>query len=130
MERPVILCVDDERIILESLKMELSALSGGKCQILTADNGEEALEVVEEVHAEQGKVALVVTDQQMPGMKGIELLRKLRELYPQVYGCLLTGYTDESILNEARESGSFQVLDKPWNVADLTRIMDSIALTK
>lgn len=74
MEKPVILCVDDEVIILRSLKEQLRRPFGDTCKIETAESGEEALKIFQEFLEEDVDVPVVIADQIMPGIKGDELL--------------------------------------------------------
>ncbi|MEO1300548.1 MAG: response regulator, partial [Cyanobacteria bacterium J06636_16] len=88
-----IICIDDEAVVLESLKEQLKRnLSNDQaCLIEVADTGEEALDIIEELKGDNIDVALVISDQIMPGMKGDELLAKVHERYPGILKILLTG---------------------------------------
>ena len=79
----VIICVDDEAAILDSLKDQLKRQYPG-CTIEMAESGEEALELLAELHHENSPVALVISDQIMPGMKGDQLLTQIHQKYPEV----------------------------------------------
>lgn len=102
-----ILLVDDEPLNLKILKVFLE----DRYRVVTASSGEEALAMVA-----QAPVDVVISDQRMPGMTGVELLRKLRAVRPDVAGIVLTAYADqrtvESAINEAR---AFRFLRKPFN---------------
>jgi len=74
MNQPVILCVDDEQTILESLKIELKQAFGDQCLIETAECGEEALELVEQLREDNCELPLVISDYIMPDIKGDETL--------------------------------------------------------
>src|SRR6266852_3752111 len=107
-----ILIVDDEAANLRALER----LFRKDHQVLTAQSGDEALAVLE-----QHDVALLVTDQRMPGMTGIELLQKTVPLRPHMVRILLTGYTDVSTLIEAVNCGHvYKYVTKPWNNDDLS----------
>ena len=80
-----ILIVDDEEAILESLEMTLSE----DYQVFTAINGHDGLEILE-----REEIALVIVDQVMPSMSGVELLEKVIECKPQTVRMMLTGYAD------------------------------------
>ena len=106
-----ILIVDDEPANLRALERLLR----DDYTVLTAQSGVEALSLLE-----QHDVALIVTDQRMPGMTGIELLDKTVPLRPHMVRILLTGYTDVSALIQAINSGNvYRYLTKPWDNDDL-----------
>src|SRR5919199_6219272 len=80
-------------------------------QVLTAGSGHEALALLE-----QHDVALLITDQRMPGMTGIELLKRTKEFRPHMVRIILTGYTDVGALVEAINCGEvYKYVTKPWN---------------
>jgi putative two-component system response regulator len=119
-ERPVILCVDDERIVLLSLKAELRASVGNEARIETAESGEEALSLVAELAAEKVPLALVVSDLRMPGMSGDALLVAMRERCPDARSILLTGYADlDAVASAVNRAGLYRFLSKPWRREDL-----------
>lgn len=110
-----ILIVDDEAANLRALERVFR-----KDQIvLTAQSGTEALATLE-----QHDVALLISDQRMPGMTGIELLKKTVDLRPHMVRMLLTGYTDVSTLIDAINCGHvYRYITKPWNNDDLRLIV-------
>lgn len=106
-----ILIVDDEPANLRTL----ARLFRDQYQVLTAGSGTEALDILD-----QHDVALLITDQRMPGMTGIELLKKTVSLRPQMVRMILTGYTDVEALVEAINCGEvYRYVTKPWNNAEL-----------
>ena len=105
------LIVDDE---LANLRL-LERLFARDFDCLTASSGAEAIELLK-----QHNVAILVTDQRMPEMTGIELLRHTSRLRPHMVRILLTGYTDVEVLVEAVNSGLvYMYVTKPWNNEDL-----------
>ena len=105
------LIVDDEEANLRTL----DRLFREDYTVFTAKSGAEALHLLE-----QHDVAILITDQRMPEMTGIELLGKTAELRPQMVRILLTGYTDVGSLIEAINCGLvYRYLTKPWNNDDL-----------
>ena len=106
-----ILIVDDEPANLRSLERLFRA----DYEVLTADSGAEALELLG-----QHDVALLITDQRMPAMTGIELLQKTVPLRPRMVRIILTGYTDVDALVEAINCGQvYRYVGKPWNNDEL-----------
>ena len=91
MARPVILCVDDERTVLTSLKEEILRRFGRDVIIELAESGEDALEVVTELVDNGDDLAVVVSDHIMPGMKGDDLLTRVHGQLPEVRTIMLTG---------------------------------------
>ena len=106
-----IMIVDDEPANLRTLLR----LFRQDYQVITADSGAEALTLLQ-----QHEVALMISDQRMPQMTGIELMKRTVELRPQMVKILLTGYTDIGALIESINSGLvYRYLTKPWNNDEL-----------
>jgi len=109
--KPRILFVDDDERILNALR----ALFRGDYQVSTATNGDAALEIVN-----RGGLHVVVSDQRMPGLTGVELLRKVRAASPNAVRLLLTGYTDmASLVGSINEGEIFRFVKKPWDNTEL-----------
>lgn len=106
-----ILIVDDEAANLRALERVFR----NDQTVLTAQSGADALSILQ-----QHDVALLISDQRMPAMTGIELLQKTVHLRPHMVRILLTGYTDVSTLIEAINCGQvYKYVTKPWNNDDL-----------
>lgn len=120
MSKPAIVCVDDERIVLLSLRDQLKNLLGQDYNIEIAESGEEALEIFEEFQADKIEVPLIISDQIMPGMKGDELLIKIHAQSPKTLKILLTGQaTAEAVGNAVNAANLYRYIAKPWDKADL-----------
>lgn len=120
MSRPVILCVDDEHIILSSLKSQLKNNLGDTYQIELAESGEEALEILEDLNERKVDVPLVIADQIMGGMYGDELLARIKTIRPNTHSIMLTGQaTAESVGDAVNKAGLFRYISKPWDEEDL-----------
>lgn len=120
MGREIILCVDDEAMVVDALKMELMQGLSSDCAIETALSGEEALEIAEESLKQGEEIVLVITDQRMPGMPGEILLQKLSAVIPKALKILLTGYTDiEAVQYAINNAGLYRYIQKPWSREDL-----------
>jgi two-component system, NtrC family, response regulator HupR/HoxA len=101
-----ILLVDDEEAILESLELTL----GADYRVFTATSGERGLEILE-----REDVALVITDQVLPSMSGVEFLERAIELAPRAIRMMLTGYADIGSLARAVNEGRiYRYIAKPW----------------
>ncbi|SFF26702.1 Response regulator receiver domain-containing protein [Fontimonas thermophila] len=107
-----VLFVDDEPRVLTTMRM----LFRNQYDVLTADSGQAALELLK-----TQAVDVIVSDQRMPGMTGIEMLRAARELNPAAMRILLTGYSDlNAIIGSINEGEIFRFINKPWSNDDLT----------
>lgn len=106
-----ILVVDDEAANLRILER----LFRGNYTVLSAASGSEGLEILQ-----QHDIALIISDQRMSGMTGIEFLKRAAEMRPQTVRIILTGYTDVNALVEAINSGVvYKYVTKPWINDDL-----------
>lgn len=113
-----LLLVDDEEGILSALK-RLFRRDGYR--VLTACSGARGLEVLAE-----HPVDVIVSDQRMPGMAGVDFLRRAKELYPRTVRMTLSGYTDlQSIIDAVNEGAVYKFLTKPW---DDDRLREHVAL--
>jgi len=120
ISKQVILCVDDEKMILDSLYYQLRQYLGNSYQIETAETGEEAIELLAELHQEQKEISLIICDQIMPGLKGDELLIKIHDQSPQILKILLTGQSSlETVTNAVNYANLYRYIAKPWDSVDL-----------
>jgi two-component system sensor histidine kinase/response regulator len=120
MSKPVIVCIDDEPAVLDSLKIELKKALGSECTIETAEGGEDALELFQELLDEDADIALVLADYVMPGIKGDELLHRIHQLSPNTLTVMLTGQANlEAVGNAIRYAKLYRYIPKPWQPEDL-----------
>lgn len=120
MKKQFILCVDDERFILNSLKDQLKAQVGANFNIEVAENGEDALNILQELLDDGEDVPIIISDYIMPGMKGDELLRRAHQLHPDAVKILLTGLaTLDGIKTIINQANLFRYISKPWEHEDL-----------
>lgn len=118
--RDKILCVDDEEMIVDALKMELLNSLPNNITIETARNAEEAFLIVEESIKHGDNFILIISDQRMPGVPGDVLLAELNKLVPDALKIMLTGYTDiDGIQYAINNAGLFRYIQKPWDREDL-----------
>ncbi|MEG4987472.1 response regulator [Microcoleus sp. BR0-C5] len=120
MKKPVIVCIDDEPDVLNSLKIELKKAIGDQCIIETAEGGADALELLADLQADEYEIALVLSDYIMPDIKGDELLRKIHESSPETLTIMLTGQADlEALSNAIKYAKLYRYIPKPWQNEDL-----------
>ena len=112
-----VLLVDDDPDMVKAMA-EWLTVDRDLYEVLTAANGREALEVLA-----QEEICLVVSDIHMPEISGLHLLSEIRIRYPQTEVILLTGYPTPEILKEVQQSGCIGFLEKPFNTADLRRLI-------
>lgn len=114
-ERPRILFLDDEDRILNAL----SALFRYKYQVFTATDGAQALAILKQHH-----VHVVVSDQRMPKMTGVEFLRRAKEVSPGTVRILLTGFSDLSaIIDSVNDGEVYRFLNKPWGNQEIQAVI-------
>ena len=100
MSKPVIICVDDEKIVINSLKSELKSSFGDQYSFEFAESGEDALALFNELISEKTEIPLVIADYIMPEMKGDELLKQVHKISPATLKIMLTGQaTVEGVTN-------------------------------
>ena len=120
MIKQVIVCVDDELIVLRSLKAELQEAIGKDYVIEIAEDGEEALELIEELLEDNYEVLLIISDYIMPGLKGDELLKRVHLLLPKTIKIMLTGQADlEGVAKAIEYAKLYRYIAKPWQAEDL-----------
>jgi class 3 adenylate cyclase/ActR/RegA family two-component response regulator len=120
MTKQVILCVDDEEIILSSLRDELKETFGSIYRIEVAEGPEDALDVFNEFLEDNLEVPLVISDYIMPKMRGDELLKRIHELSPKTVKVMLTGHaTIQGVSNAIKYARLYRYITKPWQHEDL-----------
>ncbi|HRG95681.1 MAG TPA: response regulator [Polyangiaceae bacterium] len=120
MTRSVIVLVDDEKTVLDSLSEQLRRLYPRDVECETAESAEEAWELLQELADENIPVMVVVSDWLMPGQRGDEFLAQVRTTYPHIGRVMLTGQADPAALERARaEAAAHEILFKPWRSEEL-----------
>ncbi|MDY6785147.1 MAG: response regulator [Cyanobacteriota bacterium] len=126
MTKPVILCVDDEVVILKSLKRQLKQAFRDRYLYESAESADEAIEILQELQEDGIDILVIVSDWLMPGMKGDEFLIKIHQEYPDVVKVMLTGQADEDAIEKAKEEAKLhQCLAKPWSSYELVDCIKS-----
>ena len=120
MKRYSLLIVDDEKEILRTLELTFEA----DYQVFTANSALEALEILKT----ERQIALIIADQRMPDMTGVEMFERVIQIDPRIIRITLTGYTDNAALIDAINRGHiYQYIVKPWERQEL-RVMVKRAL--
>lgn len=116
MNKPVLLIVDDDPQVLAAVRRDLRSRYREHYTIVSAASGEEALAAIRELKSRGDALAMVISDQRMPGMLGVELLASSRELYPLARRVLLTAYSDiDAAVKAINEAHLDHYLSKPWD---------------
>ena len=130
MSKKAIVCVDDEAIILLSLKQELKTNFGDSFVYETALNAQDALETVESLVEDGIQVILIITDWLMPGLKGDEFLKEITSRYDNISAIMITGHADRVAIERVESDPSvLAVLTKPWNPRTLRDLISERART-
>lgn len=120
MNKSAILCVDDEKMVLNSLKSQLKNKFQSAYRLEFAESADEAFEVIEELYQNGIQVLVIVSDWLMPGIKGDEFLILVHQKFPGITKVMLTGQAEKSAIERAeKEANLFKCLNKPWDEQDL-----------
>jgi thioredoxin reductase (NADPH) len=116
MARPILLAVDDDVSVLEAVVQDLRRHYGADYRIMRAASGQAALDTLAQLKTREEPVALIVSDQRMPGMTGVEFLERARPHYPEARRVLLTAYADtEAAIRAINTARIHYYLNKPWD---------------
>jgi thioredoxin reductase (NADPH) len=116
VNKPGLLIVDDDPQVLAAVRRDLRSRYREGYTVISAGSGEEALRTVKELKARGDGLAMVISDQRMPGMLGVEVLARSREVYPLAKRVLLTAYSDiEAAVRAINEAHLDHYLSKPWD---------------
>ncbi|MEO1593231.1 MAG: FAD-dependent oxidoreductase [Cyanobacteria bacterium J06632_22] len=116
MDKPIILSIDDDPAVLQSIARDLRKQYGSQFRIVRADSGIAALDVIRELKLRGDTVALFLADQRMPGMSGVEFLETASEIFPAAKRALLTAYADtDAAIAAINQAQLDYYLLKPWD---------------
>lgn len=125
--REVILCVDDEEGVLTVLQQQLDARFGHECEIAVASSATDALELMDELEHDGEALAVIIADQIMPGMKGVELLEKVHHRSPLTTKILLTGQAGlDAVVAAINRANLNQYIGKPWDEAGMRLAVENL----
>src|SRR5271156_4014943 len=116
MARPVLLTVDDDPDVLRAIERDLRTRYAEHYRIVRADSGASALQTLETLKKRNEPVSLLLSDQRMPEMSGVEFITKASVIYPDARRVLLTAYADTDAAIQAINDAKIQhYLLKPWD---------------
>jgi DNA-binding NtrC family response regulator len=119
-KKGAILCVDDEKIVLDSLQEQLENTFGDRFQYEIAESVDEAWEVIEDLVADDCKMVLVISDWLMPRVKGDTFLVDVHQRFPETVTIMLTGQADPDAVQNAMDNANLHAyIKKPWREDDL-----------
>jgi thioredoxin reductase (NADPH) len=116
MAKPILLSVDDDSDVLRAIERDLRSQYGAEYRVIGSDTPEKALDILKQLKVRNDSVALLLADQRMPNMNGVEFLQEGMQIFPDAKRALLTAYADTSAairaINEANINYFFM---KPWD---------------
>lgn len=119
-KKPIIMCVDDENTIIDSLKIELKDSFGKEFNISASNSPQEAIEAFLEYLEDGYEVPVVISDYLMPVINGDMFLTEINKLSPDTVKIMLTGHAVmEGVTNAINNAGLFRFIHKPWDRTDL-----------
>ncbi len=121
-EKCLILCVDDEPMVLHSLRDQLYKAFGKRYTIEIAQSAEEGLEILDDLYRDGFVPLIIISDWLMPGMKGDDFLIEAHRRFPHVIKVMLSGQADDAAVTRAKkEADMFDFITKPWDAGELIR---------
>ena len=116
MAKPILLSVDDDSDVLRAIERDLRSQYGAEYRVIGSDSPEGALDLLKQLKVRNDSVALLLADQRMPRMDGVEFLQEAMRIFPEAKRALLTAYADTnaaiSAINQANINYFFL---KPWD---------------
>jgi DNA-binding NtrC family response regulator len=125
MKKPVILCVDDDDLILDCLQFQLQDYFAERYNIELAQDAKEAFEIMNQLKIDSVEVLVIISDWLMPGMRGDEFLCKVHETSPNILKLMLTGQADQkAIRNAVKNANLIHCFKKPWDKNELVEVIE------
>ena len=116
MAKPILLTVDDDAEVLRAVERDLRREYGARFRVLRANSGESALDALRQLKLRNDPVALLLVDQRMPRMSGVEFIEHANTIYPEAKRALLTAYADtEAAIGAINRARVDYYLMKPWD---------------
>lgn len=132
MSRPFIMTIDDDPAVLQILARDLRSQYGAMFRVLSSDCAKKALEMLDRLAARGESVALLLADQRMPHLSGVEFLERSLDIFPEAKRALLTAYADtRSAIAAINQAQIHYYLTKPWlpPEANLYPVLDELLET-
>ena len=115
---PRVLVVEDDRDFAESLVI---ALGTRRCEVEVAPTGEDALRLFNKSHYD-----ITFMDIKLPGKNGVQCLSEIMDLCPEAQVVMMTGYSEPTLLEQARRAGAMDILRKPFRMRELLSYIDRL----
>jgi thioredoxin reductase (NADPH) len=116
MAKPILLSVDDDTDVLRAIERDLRSQYGADYRIMGTDSPEKAIELLRQLKLRNDAVALMLADQRMPGMDGVQFLQEGMQIFPEAKRALLTAYADTSAaINAINQANINYFFMKPWD---------------
>lgn len=116
MAKPILLSVDDDSDVLRAIERDLRSHYGAEYRVIGSDSPEKALEILKQLKVRSDSVALLLADQRMPRMNGVEFLQEGTRIFPDAKRALLTAYADTSAaISAINEANIHYFFLKPWD---------------
>jgi thioredoxin reductase (NADPH) len=116
MKKPIIVAVDDDAEVLQAISHDIRHEYGERFRVVRVDSGDRALDVLRQVKLADEVVALLLADQRMPGISGVEFLDEARRMFPTAKRALLTAYADtDAAIKAINDVHLDYYLMKPWD---------------
>lgn len=120
----VILIVDDEFIILESLRIQISRILPDDVLLEAASSGEEAMQLIDDFHNENKNLVLVISDFHLDDLKGTDILKHAVGKFPNTEKVILSGQSNAELIEQFKnEYGLKAVINKPWDFDEINNII-------
>lgn len=122
MTKAFILCVDDDRTILMSLRAQLKHIYGSRFAYEVAESGHEAWEVIRQIYDNGHHIVAIISDWLMPGIKGDEFLIQVHQEFPDITKIMLTGQADSGAVRRAEQFANLACcVGKPWDIKEIIK---------
>ena len=116
MPKPILLSVDDDSDVLRAIERDLRSQYGAEYRVIGSDSPDGALDILKQLKVRNDSVALLLADQRMPKMDGVEFLQEAMHIYPEAKRALLTAYADtNAAISAINQAGINYFFLKPWD---------------
>src|SRR3979490_3060064 len=116
MAKPILLSVDDDSDVLRAIERDLRSQYGAEYRVIGSDSPEGKLDLLKQLKVRNDSVALLLADQRMPRMDGVEFLQEAKEIFPGAKRALLTAYADtNAAISAINQAGINYFFLKPWD---------------